>query len=268
MQGGGAQATVRNSVEQLRSSIERLVVAEGALSKILQGLGPRGDYASQRIGACRCDITTMTSILIDLHVATTVELIADTEWASARMHLFDKLRSGVEMTPEDQELLQEQSNQDIARSIEEQANFHTNPRPSRRLTVAYKSMLMFLRSIQDSIAAGIRVLSDQDPGAYTSMADLLKNPTGFMAEVLADQPDYERSFERQKSARDRVKLGIGFDVVGPQDDPGITFQNVTLDETGAHPRSDVRAGFRLNDLATEISQIASMIETVVRRATQ
>jgi len=92
----------------------------------------------------------------------------------------------------------------------------------RGLTVAYKSILFFLRAFHDSAYAVLLELTGSRAGAYPSMyACLTKKKNGPAFGLVCEIPGYEPWFLKMRDWRNKIKNGAGLALDGPQTNIGV-----------------------------------------------
>lgn len=196
-----------------------------------------------RMGDCGMDIAHCGNTFATAHVEATA-------WAIDDIEILNQTQQDWQLRFD---LLGRKSNSLAARREEE----------SRRgLTVAYKSILFFLRAFQDSAYAVLVELTGGRAPAYPSMSDCLsKKKNGPSYQIISEIDGYVAWFFKMRDWRNRIKSGVGFGQVGPQTNIGVAFVYIT-DENSLTFTNDT---IHLRDLIEGVRFSSQLIECIARR---
>jgi hypothetical protein len=132
----------------------------------------------------------------------------------------------------------------------------------RGLTVAYKSILFFLRAFQDSVYAVLVELTGGRAGLYPSMSECLnKKKNGPSYQIISQVEGYTEWFFKMRDWRNRIKSGVSFGQVGPQTNIGVAFVYIT-DENSLFFTSDT---IHLRDLIEGVKFSGKLIDCIAIR---
>jgi len=114
-------------------------------------------------------------------------------------------------------------------------------RPGDRLRVVYKTLFLFTRAYQDAIYGVLFELLTGNRAGNVRMQKAVDKPANPVGELLRSAPlnGYVEWFGGWRTLRNDVKEGTNFGLLGPAEDPGITFNTFTA---GGGLHVEFRAG--------------------------
>jgi hypothetical protein len=152
------------------------------------------------------DIIGFSKIFSDIHLSTKALLIKDTQLMSEN---FGSLK-----------FIQERSQSKEYKSLisNEEA-----------LKVAYKGYFYFIRAFQDAVYGVLLNLLDENIGqSMKGMKKALKDSSPVNKWIL-EIDGYKEWFLEFREKRNKIKIGVRFNIRGPQWDPGVGFSIPTKD---------------------------------------
>jgi hypothetical protein len=126
------------------------------------------------------------------------------------------------------------------------------------LRVVYKALFFFVRMLQDAQYRALwEALTKRRSGGGSSMAKAMnpRNEVGAYLQTVV--PDYLDWFVGWRGKRNALKDGVGFSFVGPSEDLGITFNQIT-EEGGVVADLSEAGSVRVGDAAEAMEQCSAL----------
>ena len=216
--------------------------------------------ARTQAGAARADMLAFCPILIDAHNEAVLR---------GQIEAIQVGRLAISPPAEDLQVLKSTGNLDMASIVRRfgadpwseemrtrlnlmQASMLAGVPAVQRLQVCYKAVAYFVRVYQDAIYCVLLNLSGQRT-ASGSMTAALSDASPVGRQLRAEALGYLEWFRKWRDFRNAIKKGRDFGLLGPQQDPGVTF--VVYREADNSVEIDVSAtGVRLRDIAEAVAQ--------------
>jgi hypothetical protein len=131
-----------------------------------------------------------------------------------------------------------------------------------QLKVAYKTYFLFIRAFHDACYKVLLNLNGQDAGGYSSMNKCVTNENSQLYAGITSISGYVEWFKDFKKKRDRIKIGVGFSLCGPENDVGINFNSVTAQRGIEVNVSEDGNKCRIRDIIMAINYSTTLLQVI------